>query len=170
MRGTERNDEHKGINYLVKWAHWNCYRHWWYRCMDHGTLRERDRLFVRRAFLVDFGMVDGGMLSVSAYSCPQGGIRWFLLSVFVTQFWTLMALYGGSYLQEHPLILRMTGRPSNLSFLNSVSARTRIIRSELSVVQITASWWVTSCCHLRREISLADHLLAPPLLCSLLLS
>ena len=26
--------------------------------MDRGTLRERDRLFVRRASLVDFGMVD----------------------------------------------------------------------------------------------------------------
>ena len=43
--------------------------------MDHGTLRERDRLFVRRASLVDFRMVDRGMLSIRAYACMHGGVR-----------------------------------------------------------------------------------------------
>ena len=60
--------------------------------MDHGTLREHDRLFVRRAFLVDFGKVDRGMLSVSAYSCRkvEFGDPYYPFSI-VTQFWTLMA-------------------------------------------------------------------------------
>ena len=43
--------------------------------MDRGTLRERDRLFVRKASLVDFGMVDFGMLSIRAYACMHGGVR-----------------------------------------------------------------------------------------------
>ena len=49
--------------------------------MERGTLRERDRLFVRRASLVDFGMVDRGMLSIRAYACMHGGVR--LLSVLI---------------------------------------------------------------------------------------
>ena len=41
--------------------------------MERGTLRERDRLFVRKASLVDFEMVDRGMLSISAYTCMHHG-------------------------------------------------------------------------------------------------
>ena len=52
--------------------------------MEHWTLRKGDRLLVWRAFLVDFGMVNRGMLSISAYGCMSMAaiVRWFYLIRF----------------------------------------------------------------------------------------
>ena len=62
--------------------------------MDHGTLRERDRFFVRRAFLVDFGVVDRDVIDKRLCLHTQWSsvipIDISVLSGFVTQFWTLI--------------------------------------------------------------------------------